>query len=245
MASRLVPRLLALAAALLTAAPALAQGPLYTNAQLVSLDVRTRVVVVRTNDGKTQRMRLADGAATPAGLRAGDEVIIAVSREPDMPRISRILRSSRPAPVAPERTIARRGAGAAATEAEPAGDETQEARTALNGRVGAIAQQAIYVDDLWRGFSEYCRPTVRSRYDRPWFALWENDAQVDLSSGFCRDLYNQIVGRGESVKVAMARAEEGALRAGLWPGDVREARRRHGLDWEGWTRPAPTLVPVP
>ena len=48
---------------LLTAAVAAAQAPLYTNAELVSFDARTRMLVVRTNDGRSRTMKLDDEVA--------------------------------------------------------------------------------------------------------------------------------------------------------------------------------------
>jgi hypothetical protein len=188
-------------------------------------------------------MRLEDLVRLPAGLRPGDEMILAVTRAPEMPRVSRVLRSVRQAPTqSAERTVARRQSA----DDELPGAAADAAREALNGQVGALAQQSLYLDDLWIAFAEYCRPTLRGgRYDRDWFSLFDSQTQVDLSSGYCRDLYNEIVGRGENIKRAMTRAEDNALRAGLYPGDVREARRRHALEWEGWRQPAPALRRVP
>ena len=83
---------------LLTAAAAAAQAPLYTNAELVSFDAGTRMLVVRTNDGQSRTMKLDDGVAGFAGLRQGDEVILAVRAEPGLPRVSRIIKSAAAAP---------------------------------------------------------------------------------------------------------------------------------------------------
>ena len=75
---------------------------------------------------------------------------------------------------------------------------------------------------------------------RPWLSLWDGQAQVDLSSGNCRDLYNQIVSYGQAVSEAMADAEVVAGRV-LSPGRIREIERRHSLEWGGWGRGAPAL----
>jgi DNA-binding beta-propeller fold protein YncE len=64
--------------------------------------------------------------------------------------------------------------------------------------------------------------------------------QVDLSSGNCRDMYNQIVSLGQAVSEAMADAEDTAGRV-LSPGRIREIERRHSLEWGGWGRGAPEL----
>jgi len=57
-----------------------------------------------------------------------------------------------------------------------------------------------------------------------------------------RDLFNQVVGRGEAVKGGMVRAEEAARAANLVPGDLRATRRRHSMEWSGWGGPAPELL---
>ncbi len=67
---------------------------------------------------------------------------------------------------------------------------------------------------------------------REWLSLWES-VQVDTSSGYCRDLFNQIVGRGQSVNAAMAAAETDARRS-LEPGAIREIQRQYSLEWHGW-----------
>jgi hypothetical protein len=65
-----------------------------------------------------------------------------------------------------------------------------------------------------------------------------NDVRADLSNGTCRDLYNQIVGLGETVKRGMAGAEDAARRS-LSPGEIRDVRLRYSMDWDGWALPAP------
>jgi len=210
-------------------APARAEAPLYTNAELVSYDARTRVVVVRTNDGKSRRMRLDDDVAGPPGLRAGDRVILGVREQADLPRISRIIKSTVTKALPPP-------------PVEPLAEPEFDARIdVLDSQVAQIAAQASGVDAVWNSFLLNCDATMRARYDRGWFGLWENQVQADLSSGFCRDLYDQVIVAGESVKVAMSRAETQARTAGIWPGDIRDVRRRYAMSWEGWSLPAPPL----
>jgi len=110
--------------------------------------------------------------------------------------------------------------------------------------VATLAQQAALVDALWDDFKTTCGVTLRSSYadGRDWFSLWDDTAQFDVSSGACRDLFNQVVERGEAVKGGMARAEEAARAANLVPGDLRATRRRHSMEWSGWGGPAPELL---
>ena len=91
----------------------------------------------------------------------------------------------------------------------------------LDSQVAQIAAQASRVDTVWNSFLLNCDATPRARYDRGWFGLWDNQVQADLSSGFCRDLYDQVIVSGESVKAEMGRAEQAARLAGVWPGEIR------------------------
>lgn len=225
---------------LLTAAAAAAQAPLYTNAELVSLDARTRTLVVRTNDGQSRTLKLDDTVSGLAELRPGDEVILAVRRDPGQARVMRILRSVSSAPVPRPLQPAGPAPARLAAPAPNGGVEAPApALEAFSNRVAALAQQASYVDALWASFAGACDATVRSRYDRDWFSLWDaGGVQSDLSTGFCRDLYNQVIARGESVKSAMSAAEESA-RTDLLPGNIRDVRRRYAMDWDGWDRTPP------
>ena len=123
-------------------------------------------------------------------------------------------------------------------EAEPPSDAAVDR---LDSQVAQIAAQASGVDTVWNSFLLNCDATPRARYDRGWFGLWENQVQADLSSGFCRDLYDQVIVSGESVKAEMGRAEQAARVAGVWPGEIRDVKRRHAMSWDGWGLPAPAL----
>ena len=61
---------------------------------------------------------------------------------------------------------------------------------------------------------------------------------ADLSSGFCRDLFNQIVSPGEGIKKGMAAAEDVARKT-LDAGEMRDIRKLNSMDWDGWALSAP------
>jgi hypothetical protein len=204
----------------------------FTNAELVSINPQTRLVVIKSSSGRERVLKLDDTVAGLDGLRAGDRVILALREEPGMTRISSIAKSvGRPPSADPPATRA------PAETSAPASPELD----AFADQVAALAVQASQVDALWNDFRTTCKATLRSSYadGRDWFSLWDNNAQVDLSNGTCRDLFNQVVERGEAVKGGMVRAEEAARVANLVPGDLRATRRRHSMEWSGWSRPAP------
>jgi hypothetical protein len=207
----------------------------YTNAELVSINTQTRLVVIKNTTGREQVLKLDDTVTGFEGLRAGDRVILTLREEPGMTRISSIAKGVGRAPSANPATT--RAPAEATGPASPGLDAFAE-------QVATLAQQADRVDALWDDFKTTCSVTLRSSYadGRDWFSLWDNAAQVDVSSGACRDLFNQVVGRGEAVKGGMVRAEEAARAANLVPGELRATRRRHSMEWSGWGGPAPELL---
>jgi hypothetical protein len=204
----------------------------YTNAELVSVDARARQVVIKDTEGKQERLQLDDTVADLDGLRAGDSVILTLREEPGLTRVSSIVKSR-----------------ASATRAAPATSAPVEepvaagpAVSAFAQQVQALAEQAGQVDALWSHFVNACNVTLRASYPdgRDWFSLWEEGAaQVDLSSGACRDLYNQLIARGEAVKAQMVVAQDAARKADVAPGDARDTRRRFSMEWGGFGLPAP------
>jgi hypothetical protein len=74
---------------------------------------------------------------------------------------------------------------------------------------------------------------------RGWFVLWEGSIRADLSGGFCRDLFNQIIDLGEPIKTGMMTAAEDVERRTLSLGDIRAIRRQYTMDWDGWALTPP------
>jgi hypothetical protein len=232
---------LAISGLALGASSAAAQGapprstPMYTNAEIVSIHPQQRTIVVRNNDGAQQRIELEDRVAGLADLRAGDRVILTLRGDPARPRVQAIVKSTK--------TEARgetRPESAVTASDQDTDDEQLRAAQTYSRRVADLAGEASRVDGLWTGFRTNCRVSLSdSAYEgsREWLSLWDS-VQVDLSSGYCRDLFNQIVGRGQSVNAAMAAAETEARRA-LEPGTIREIQRQFSLEWSGWGRTPP------
>ena len=215
------------------AAAAQSRGvPTYTNARVVSINALDRTFVIRQADGTQQRVELDDNVAGFGDVRVGDEVILALRGEPGRPRVSAITKSTAAAPS--------RQTQAPRPLAPAPGEAPQAAADAFARQVADLATEADRVDRLWSGFRGTCDVTVGGRYEggREWFSLWANDVRADLSNGYCRDVYNQIVGLGETVMRGMARAEDVARRS-LSPGEIRDVQLRYSMDWDGWTRPAP------
>jgi hypothetical protein len=222
-----------------------------TNAEVVSVDPSQRIMVIRNTEGKDQTVELDDQLAGFSGIRAGDKVVLSLRKGPGRDRVMSITKGGAKAPAAETRAVT--PAPGAAVVTSPGGTvETTvvtPAQASLNAyadRVAALAQQASEVDRLWGEFRSICNVIVDAHYDsREWMSLWDKQARVDLSSGSCRDLYNQILTAGGTVSAGMAAAEESAKKAGLIPGDLRQVRQRYSMDWGGWGRtpPEPTGKP--
>jgi hypothetical protein len=230
---------LAAAGARVDADPTLWMG----TATVVSADPSTRLAVLKDANGNTETVELDDHVAGFEGIRAGDRVLVTLRDEPGRRRVRSIVRNTattasvvaRPQPV----TSTTPGQTGVVADGDPA--VARAALAAYSNQVAALAQEASAIDRLWGAFQAACNPSVDASYDggRGWFSIWDNQVRADLSSGHCRDLYNQMIDRGEALKAGMNGAEDNARRAFVLPGDLRDVRARYGLDWEGWGRPAP------
>jgi len=214
------------------------QAPKYTNAEVVKVRTQERLLVIKNTDGVEQTLQLDDHVVGIGELRPGDHVILTLRGEPGRSRVESFSKSEAPK----VRTASTASQPAPRPVVEDTGAETSAAAS-FEARVSALAQQSLRVDSLWNSFRTSCNVVMRggAAYDgaRPWLSLLDDTAQTDLSSGNCRDMFNQIVGLGQAINEAMADAQETASRV-LSPGQIREIERRHSLEW-GWGRGAPAL----
>ena len=71
-----------------------AARPLYTKAEIVSIDPATRIVVIKNSAGATETMELDDSQAGMVGVKVGDRVMLTVRGEPGRGRISAITKAT-------------------------------------------------------------------------------------------------------------------------------------------------------
>jgi len=90
------------AAALFAATASWAAQAEYTNAELVSIDASTRMLVVKNNTGAEETLKLDDAISGLDGLKSGDRVILTVRGEPGLRRVSAVRKST--AEAAPARS---------------------------------------------------------------------------------------------------------------------------------------------
>jgi hypothetical protein len=235
------PTLTILLVVLAAASPAPA-GPLpveHVTAEVVSVDAVNRTLVVSIAGGPPQTVELDDAVAGLGDLKAGDRAILTLRKEPGRPRVAALIRAK-------DRKLDGKNEAASANPvllpSASAGD-AEAAGRAFAERTAALAEEANRVDRIWRSFRESCDVKLATPYEgaREWFSLWDNQARADLSSGACRDLFDQIVSAGSDVTRSMVTAEDAARRS-LLPGSIRDIRRRYSMDWDGWGRPAPAKL---
>jgi len=220
-----------------TAAQAQAETPTYANARVISVDPARRIVVLAISPGVRETLILDDLLAGTGSVKAGDQVMVTIRGGPGRRRLSAIsvLTSSAPSvPSAPAATPLP-SPRLNRTDAERA-----EVRARYSAQVAALSLQAQPIDGTWSSFVTACavKPVSNEGGGRDWFGLWDGRVLADYSGGQCRDMFNQLVSAGEGIKKAMAAAESG-IEESLTPGEVREIRRGHSMNWDGWLLAAP------
>lgn len=100
------------------------------------------------------------------------------------------------------------------------------------------SRHAGELDSYWTRYASSCVSGARPAGDRAWFAVLapsgptlSNSSTVDCASWL--DTVRTAAGR---IRDEMVKASETARQNGVYPGTVRDLRRRHRLDWAGWDR---------
>jgi hypothetical protein len=203
----------------------------HITAEVVSLDASTRLMVIKNPQGSRQTVELDDTVGGMGGIKAGDKVILTLRNEPGRPKVTAIVASKdQPRVETPTKPKPPLTDDAAATGA----------RTAFEERVAALSADASQIDTLWGEFQKTCDVRSTAKYEgaREWLGIWDDTVRADTSTGFCKDLFNQIVNRGTAVNKGMESAEA-TVKDVLLPGTIREIRQRYSMDWERWGLAAP------
>jgi hypothetical protein len=118
--------------------------------------------------------------------------------------------------------------------------ETDEQRTRGEQEYGRIldwaAKNATELDAYWSRYAGACVASASPSGDRPWFAVYRPDG-VTLSTNSsinCESWLDTVRGNAGRIRDEMRKAGEAARQRGVYPGTVRDLRRRHRLQWPGW-----------
>jgi len=132
--------------------------------------------------------------------------------------------------------------GSAARESEAAAPQPDpdrartEATRAFEEAMAGIARAADQLDGAWAQFETNCGDGVRRDGTRGWFAALDGDLGRGNLAPACATWLAEIREKAARLQGIVLDTDERARRADVFPGDRREARRRHRLDYPAWDR---------
>lgn len=108
----------------------------------------------------------------------------------------------------------------------------------LERQLLVLAGRADQIDANWHHFLRNClvQPYAAGDAERPWFPIRETPPTFQTPDAWCASVLTSLTGAVREFSEAMAAIGRDARRAGVYPGVLREARRRHRIDWSGWDR---------
>ena len=103
--------------------------------------------------------------------------------------------------------------------------------------IAELARRADALDGRWRSFKISCyEGRVAGSFDHEWFALWDQRAMQGAVSPGCEQSFTDIRRVAQDIRDGVLGAQESARKTGVYPGTLREVRRRHHLEHAGWDR---------
>lgn len=104
--------------------------------------------------------------------------------------------------------------------------------------LAALTRTADQIDARWANFQRNClvNPINQGDAQRVWFVLRDTLPTFKTPDFWCSNNLTDFANYVRDFSRAMAEASEGGRRAGVYPGTMRDARRKYRLDWTGWDR---------
>ena len=100
------------------------------------------------------------------------------------------------------------------------------------------AKNATELDAYWNRYAGSCVTSARPAGDRAWFAVYET-AGISLATNpavNCASWIDTVRTNAGRIRDEIEKATEIARQRGVYPGTVRDLRRRYRLNWAGWDR---------
>ena len=99
-------------------------------------------------------------------------------------------------------------------------------------------RNSAQLDSYWDKYAGSCVSSSSRTGDRPWFAVFEtNGVRINpMSSLNCQSWLDTLQSNAAPIRAQVEKAGEDARRSGVYPGVLRELRRRHRMNWSGWDR---------
>jgi hypothetical protein len=100
----------------------------------------------------------------------------------------------------------------------------------------AASRAADSIDAYWNRYASECLVKASHSGDRPWFAALEaNAVAISRTSKWrCADWIETVREHAVDVRTRVQQASEAARHSGVYPGVLRDTRRRYKLEWSGW-----------
>jgi S1-C subfamily serine protease len=104
--------------------------------------------------------------------------------------------------------------------------------------ITALARAADQIDGRWTSFQRNClvNPVNQGDANRAWFVVRDSLPTFKTADMWCSNNLNDFASIVRDFSRAMGEASDRARHAGVYPGNMREVRRKYRLDWTGWDR---------
>jgi S1-C subfamily serine protease len=101
----------------------------------------------------------------------------------------------------------------------------------------AASQRADQIDEQWKRFNNNCLVNpLPGDAQREWFAMRDQAPTFKTPDAWCTSFSRDLQAYVRQLGDFMAQSSEQARRAGVFPGTLRDARRKYRVDWSGWDR---------
>lgn len=170
------------------------------------------------------------GVTTLKIMRGAESLGFAVAISHAVPLIEgRYVSTGLGTPQAPSLQAATRGSNVDA-ERNTAGARYEQV-------MQAVAQRANQLDQQWQRFNRNCLVSAtNSDAQREWFMLRDQAPTYTTPSTWCTTVARDLQDYVRELSGVIFEAGEQARRAGVYPGTMRDTRRKYRLDWSGWDR---------
>ena len=119
------------------------------------------------------------------------------------------------------------------------GDQTRTKGEQSYARVMEWADRSsAQLDAYWEKYAGSCVSSASRTGDRPWFAVFESHGiRINpMSSLNCESWLDTLESNATPIRMEVEKAGEMARQSGVYPGVLRDLRRRHRMNWTGWDR---------
>jgi hypothetical protein len=104
--------------------------------------------------------------------------------------------------------------------------------------IASLARTADQIDARWQNFHRNClvNPVNQADAQRGWFVVRDQRPTFKTADVWCTNNLNELSGIVTDFSRAMSESSEHARKSGVYPGVMREVRRKYRMDWAGWER---------